>query len=118
MLTEQEIMNGIQQCNGTERYWKNDLLHYQYTDGVKFMWESCEAYWLLVAISSHKRKEEFQVWELTVCETDTGKSATLTMREDSDEPILVSQSFQYTDFPLPKLKLYLINNVLLLPEEY
>ena len=116
MLSYQEIKNGLAQCIGTEHYWKNNLLCFQYTDGVKFLHEACEAYWLLIAISSYHRKEPFQVWELKVSKD---KSATLTMKEDSGEPLLVEQKIPFTDFPLEEgITLYLIDGVLLLPSEY
>ena len=115
MLTRQQILNGMAQCHCTENYWKNDLLTFKYTDGVKFLWISCEAYWLLTAISSYGRKEPFQVWELEVNED---KSALLTMQEDTGEPYLVRQEIEYTDFPLTETKLYLIDGILLLPSEY
>lgn len=115
MLSYQEIKAGLAHCIGTEQYWTNDLLSFRYTDGVKFLHEACEAYWLLIAISSHHRKEPFQVWELKVNED---KSATLTMKEDSDQPTRVEQNIAFTDFPLEGIKLYQIDNVLLLPSEY
>ena len=115
MLPIKEIIDGLAQCHCSENYWKNGLLHFQYTDGVKFLHESCDCYWLLVAISSHKRIEPFQVWELKV---ESDKSAVLTMREDSNEPILVEQEIEYTDFPLEEIKLWLIDGILILPSEY
>ncbi len=115
MLSVAKIKAGLAQCIGTEQYWKNNLLSFNYTDGVKFLHEACEAYWLLIAISSHHRKEPFQVWELKV---NDNKSATLTMREDDGQPNLVEQRIQFTDFPLDGIKLYLIDGVLLLPSEY
>ncbi len=116
MKSSQEIESSLAQCIGTEQYWKNPTLHFQYTDGVKIMWESCEAYWLLTAISSYKRTEHFQVWELVVNEDD--KTAILTMIEDTDQPILVKQEIEYTDFPLESMTLWLIDGVLILPSEY
>ena len=115
MLSRTEIQNGLSQCIGTEQYWKNRLLSFQYTDGIKFLHESCEAYWLLIAIASHKRTEPFQLWHLKV---NKDKSATLTMKEDSNEPNLVKQEIPITDFPLDEISLYLIDGVLLLPSEY
>ena len=115
MLKVNEIHDGLSQCHATEQYWKNGLLHFQYTDGVKFLHESCDCYWLLIAISSHKRNEPFQVWELKV---KNDNSALLTMREDSDQPLLVEQKIEYTDFPLEKTELWLIDGILILPSEY
>lgn len=115
MLSVPQIKSGLAQCIGTEQYWKNDLLSFRYTDGVKFLHESCEAYWLLIAIASYRRKEPFQLWELKV---NQNKSATLTMKEDTNEPILVKQEIPFTDFPLDDITLYLIDGILLLPSEY
>ena len=115
MLSIKQILDGLAQCTGTEQYWKNPLLHFQYTDGVKFLHESCDCYWLLTAISSHKRIEPFQVWELKV---NADNTAVLTMREDSDRPIIVKQEIAYTDFPLEEITLWLIDGILLLPSEY
>jgi hypothetical protein len=115
MLSVARIKAGLAQCIGTENYWKSNLLSFQYTDGIKFLHESCEAYWLLIAIASHKRKEPFQLWELKV---NKDHSAILTMKEDSEQPDLVKQEIGFTDFPLDEIKLYLIDGVLLLPSEY
>ena len=113
-MTKEQIESELSQFYGTEQWWKNDLLNFTYTDGVKFIHESCEAYWLLIAISSYKRTEPFQVWELKV----NNNKAVLTMREDTNKPIKVRQVISFTDFPLDEIKFYLIDNVLLLPSEY
>jgi len=115
MLKTTEIKQGLAQCYSTENYWKNSTLHFQYTDGVKYLHESCDAYWLLTAISSHKRTEPFQVWELMKNDDNT---AVLTMKEDSDQPELVRQEIHFTDFPLERITLYLIDGILILPSEY
>ena len=115
MLSEKDIQEGLAQCHCTEHYWRNEALCFQYTDGIKFLWESCEAYWLLTAISSYNRKEPFQLWQLKIKENC---SAVLTMQEDSGQPFNVKQEIAYTDFPLPEIQLYLIDGILLLPSEY
>ena len=114
MKNAAEIRNGLAHCYGTENYWKNAALNFQYTDGVKYLHESCEAYWLLTAISSYRKTEPFQIWELV----KNGNTAVLTMKEDSDQPELVNQKIPFTDFPLEGIKLYLIDGILLLTSEY
>jgi len=113
MLKKEEILSGLAQCYGSMNLFKNKILCFEYTDGVKFLWESCDAYWLLIAIASYRRKEEFQIWELKV---DNG-SAVLTMKEDSNRRAKVRQEIPLTDFPLDGIKLYLENGVLCLPSE-
>ena len=101
---------------GTENYYK----HWKgvYTDGIKEMAEQFEAYWLIDVVFSYQDKKinliPFQVWEIT----STGDKATVEMKEDTDQPILVSQKIGFTDFPRGIFKMYLIDNVLLLPSEY
>jgi hypothetical protein len=81
------------------------------------------AVWLLDAIASHQPKatracDGFQLWTLTVANDGAGPGATLTCRADSDHPAVITQEIDYTDFPLPRVTLYVIDGVALLPGEY
>lgn len=112
-LTEADL----RQFTGTENYWRH-WLGFNYTDGVKYLAEKGEAYWLLDAIGSYQPKVRnipFQLWTLKVKED---KSAVLEMREDSGQPVKIRQEIPFTDFPLEEIKLYLIDGILLLPSEY
>ena len=129
MKTKDEILNGLAQCYGREGYHYNSLFgkNYVYTDGIKYLLESADAYWLMQAIFSHRRTEDFQLWTLKVM---SDKTAVLTMKEDTDCPNLVEQKIHYTDFPLEEFECYAINDhncngeygpvhiVLLLKSEY
>lgn len=86
----------------------------KYTDGVQFLAEKAGAYWLLDVIASYRRPEHFQIWTLDV----KGKKGVVEMKEDTNEPVLVRQEIEYTDFPLDTIQLYLIDGVLILPSEY
>ena len=107
---------------GTERYHQHWVRRFQYTDGVKYLADAAEAYWLIDAIASYQPDERvkgdemlrhFQIWQLSV----QNKQATLTLLRDTDDPIL-TQEIKYTDFPLDEIKLYLNEKVLMLPSEY
>ena len=83
--------------------------------------------WLIDAIASyqnHKRirtnpmLRDFQLWELKVRVKDGRRSATLTMRADSDQGTIIRQRIEYTDFPLDLIKLYVEGDTLLLPTEH
>ena len=105
------------QFTGTTQYYKH-WLGYNYTDGVQYLAEKGQCYWLLDAIFSYQDDQShvpFQLWKLDV---NPDRSAILTMREDSDLPALVTQNIPYTDFSLDSIKLYLIDGVLILPSEY
>jgi hypothetical protein len=109
----------LAQFTGTEHYYKN-FLGLLYTDGVQYLAETAEAYWLIDAIASWQPQvsrvaEEFQLWDLAVNENH---GAVLTARRDSDQPPIVQQEIEYTSFPLKSIRLYVENGVLLLPSEH
>lgn len=107
------VRNIYQQSTGTGSWWKYWLGDYTYTDGVKSIADTVGGYWLIDAIFSYHRKEEFQLWTLDVSD----EKAVLTMREDSDQPVKVEQKIEYTDFPTGKWEMYLENKVLCLLTE-
>jgi hypothetical protein len=114
--TEEELLRNLAGFTGTEHYYNYGAL--KLTDGIKYMADNCHSYWLLDAICSYqpelKGKPSFQIWKLEVKDS----KAILTMQEDSDQPILVRQDIDFTDFPLPEIELWLIDGVLILPSEY
>ncbi|MEC4812728.1 MAG: hypothetical protein SAK29_05560 [Scytonema sp. PMC 1069.18] len=93
-----------------------------YTCGVRYVATAGNAYWLIDAIASYQTNkllalpnlQNFQIWQLVVNEN---KSATLICEEDTNLEIL-RQEIEYTDFPLPSIKLYLVEKVLMLLSEY
>jgi hypothetical protein len=104
---------------GTMHHYRN-FLGLLYTDGIQYLAERAGAYWLIDAIASWQPKvrplaKEFQLWELVVNED---RSADLTARWDTGEPVLAQQKIECTDFPLKSITLYVQNGVLLLPSEY
>lgn len=112
----------LSQFTGTDN-WYRHWMGFTYTDGVKYVADEADAYWLLDAIGSYqkekmvagnRRLQEFQLWELNV----EDHKGILTLREDSGQPIVVEQHIEYTDFPLAYIKLYLEGGVLLLPSEH
>ncbi|WP_017654843.1 DUF6876 family protein [Fortiea contorta] len=103
------------------KHWSKKLL---YTEGIQFVAEEAQAYWLIDAIASYQTNEllskhpelkEFQLWQL---EVNTDKTAVLTCGVDSDCHPDVVQNIEFTDFPLQQIKLYVCQTVLMLPSEY
>lgn len=107
------------QFTGTETWWrhplKKDIL---YTDGAKYVADAGEAYWLLDVIVSvqtlpRMKRQEFQVWILKV----NGNTGVVTA-EDGNGKVIYRQELEFTDFPLPEIKFYFTDGVILLPSEY
>ena len=106
-----------------------------YSEGVAHVAEQAAAYWLLDAIASHevanpelvaaKAADEgldyMRFWTLTV--NTIQQKAVLECRKDSDQPAVVRQVIEYTDFPF-SITVYAGNDgpgtptKLYLPSEY
>lgn len=119
-MTAEELQQAMPQFIGTENYYRHWLGLY-YTDGVAFVAENAGAYWLIDIIASYQpanklnpRLYEFQLWILHVKD---GKGY-VECKADSDIPAAITQEIPFTDFPLPELRLYVSNGVLMLPSEY
>ena len=120
MLTREAIEEGLPQFTGTEHYHRHQswlLL----TDGAKWLAESAECYWLYDIIASVRpilAKDWFAVVKLTV--KDQQGDVTV---EDGNDNVLYTQHIEYTDFPLPEIRLYVADaeegtKVIMLPSEY
>ena len=90
-----------------------------YTEGVKFVGEAGQAYWLIddIAIAQGEplvAKNEFQVWTLTV---NPDHSAILICQDGNNDKPIHSIQYSYTDFPMEQTTLYFYNETILLPTE-
>ena len=122
MKTSEEIENYLVQCNGCDhlvRHWTGLL----YTEGLQYIAEHAGggAYWLLDLIASYQPKcrkdrqlREFQVWELKV--DLEKKTARVTCLRDAGVEAF-HQDIEFSDFPLPELRVYVENNTICLPQE-
>ena len=116
----------LRQFCGTENWYRHPLNpRLVYTDGVQYLAEKAGAYWLIDVVASVQHTEpqlarhSFQSWKLTV---DAEKATGLVACTDGNNTALYSQRIEYTDFPLPEIKLYCCadgkRHVLMLTSEY
>ena len=117
-LREQDLTNFY----GTEVWYRHPAFRtFLYTEGVQYVAEHGEAYWLLDKIFACQASvpklsgEDFCSWELKKDAEGQGAKLICT---DGNYNELYSESILYTDFPLASIKFYCVNNVLLLPTEY
>ena len=119
----------LDRFDGSEEFYAHWMKRIRYTEGVKFLADNAGAYWLIDLIASWQikpkvRREEFQVWILTVNRTPPkGKPmAYARCYTDTPEPRNANQvcvqGIPYTDFPLDTIKLWLVDGTLMLPSEY
>lgn len=111
------VDEGLMCFTGTENYYRH-FTGLKYTDGIKYLADKTNCYWFIDIIASYQHKLKdvpFQIWRLDV---KFDMSAVVAMREDTNKPIKVEQMIEYTDFPLAKIEVYCINDVILLKSEY
>lgn len=106
---------------GTENRYRHVLNRkVLFTDGVRYVANRAEAFWLVDEIALiqlfDKRvvAEEFQVWKLRV---NANRSAQLVC-EDGCNNVVYTKSIPSTDFPGEGITLWFTDNTILLPSEY
>ena len=121
-ITKEEFNRSLSGFHGTENYYEHRLhngLSMNLTDGCDFVRANAAngAYWLFDLILSWQNKlkgETFQVWKL---EKQPDETWTIECR-DGNNNFLAAQEIPYSDFPLDKFEVWLIDQVCLLPSEY
>jgi len=128
MDQDQEIINQLKQHSGTQHYFKFNTGENVLTDGMNDFRKLCKCDWLLTDIdayflTNHKdiSKGNNTFWLVSI-KVDQDKKAVMTIKEDIGIKPIVSQKYEYTDFPLSEFEFYIIkqNNfwVYLLKNEY
>ncbi len=118
-MNTNELLSNLSQFTGTEKCYRITPRHVL-TDGTKYLAEEAQCIWLMYAIASHLHRnigDTFCVAKLSV----KNSSAVLTL-DDGNGNVYASQEIEYTDFPLPEMKLYCCHDgeywVIMLPSEY
>jgi len=110
----------LDQFTGTEHYYKH-FTGLLFTDGIKYLADETKCHWFIDIVASyqHKLKDiHFQIWKFKKNKVNSLVGAVVTMREDTDKPVKISQDIFCTDFPLDEIEVYCIDNVMLLKSEY
>ena len=122
MFTHAELREALSCFTHTEivrPHWSGKFF---YSDGVRFLAEYADAYWLLDVIASHLDWGLFcqplQVWTLTVFRQVHPAAGKLECRLDEGKPVIRRHLIDYVDFPLDSMKLWLYKGMLMLRSEY
>ena len=113
--------NTLAQFMGSEHFYRHSLVREViYTEGVKYVADAADAYWLLDEIALAQRfegsvkTEAFQVWELIATPSGSGR----LICSDGDGKVAFERRIEWTDFPAPGVRLYFCNGCVHLPSEY
>ena len=114
------LLHELKHFTGSESFYRHPLNRkIVYTEGVQYLAEKANAYWLLdyIVFNQHEPKikaEEFQVWQIMVKDDNTA----IIKVEDGNTNLIKRFELTFTDFPLQDFTLWFVNNTLLLPSEY
>ena len=107
-----EIKERLQYFTGTEMFYQIPLLRTRFTDGLKYLSEVAECFWLItdtsVIAKSLMNRSEF----ITI---DFKRLPEEKQDYSGYEAEII---YSATDFPLDELRLFFVNNTLMLPSEY
>ena len=114
-LSTKELQASLEQFYGSENFYKNPLVKYKYTDGVKYFVERAGAYWLLQEINGLTVKLPGYFFNIKVISKDNKADIII---DDGNDNILKKKHIRFTDLPQGKWQFFLTDNVLMLPNEY
>lgn len=120
-----EIKEGLQHFNGTEMFYQIPLTRTRFTDGLKYLANEAQCFWLItdasVIAKSLMNKSYFITIDfkrLSEKEQIEKECEAIITYSDGNDNILETQKYNVTDFPLDQLRLFFVDNTLMLPSEY
>ena len=120
-----EIKEGLQHFHGTEMFYQIPLLRTRFTDGLKYLANVADCFWLITDTSVIAKSLMDRSRFITIdfkrlsgeTQESTGYEAEIIYTDGNDN-ILEKHGYRVTDFPLDELRLYFVNDTLMLPSEY
>ncbi|WP_430427067.1 DUF6876 family protein [Maribacter litoralis] len=120
-----EITEGLQHFNGTEIFHQIPLTRTRFTDGLKYLANVAGCFWLItdasVIAKSLKDKSYFITIDfrrLSEKERVEKGCEAIIVYSDGNDTVLESHGYQFADFPLDELRLFFVDDTLMLPSEY
>ena len=120
-----EILRGLQHFHGSEMLYHIPLTDSRYTEGIKYLANVAECYWLITdasimakSLMKQSRFITIDFKRLSQEKQDYTAYEAEVIYGDGNDNILQSHRYRVTDFPLKELRLFYVNNTLMLPSEY
>lgn len=119
------IKERLQYFNGSEVFYQIPLLRTRFTDGIKYLADAAECFWLVtdssVVAKSLRERSSWVTIDFKRLPEDkreaSGYEAEI-IYSDGNDNILERHGYNVTDFPLDELRLFFVNDTLMLPSEY
>jgi len=120
-----EIKTGLQYFHGSETIFQTPLTRTRYTNGIKYLANVAECFWLITDTSVIAKSLMSKSYFITIDfkrlsekEQKIQECEAIITYGDGNDNILVKHKYSVTDFPLDELRLFFVNNTLMLPSEY
>ena len=106
-------------------FYQIPLTRTRFTNGLKYLANVAECFWLITDVSliakslmnrSHFITIDFK--RLSKKKQDLLGYEAEMIYSDGNDHILETQRYNFTDFPLDELRLFFVDNTLMLPNEY
>ncbi|MFD0837399.1 DUF6876 family protein [Mariniflexile aquimaris] len=119
------LQESLQQFHGSEQFYQLALIQTRFTDGVHYLAEKAACFWLVTDASVIAKSLTDISYFITIDfkrlskaeQEEQGCEAIITYG-DGNDTILETHRYNVTDFPLDTLRLFFVNNTLMLPSEY
>lgn len=119
-----DLLKELEEFSGTTSYYKSTFGKLKLTDGMHYLRENANCYWLVDIVESVqdlkkvKENNSFIVWKIEVNMENKHFKVTAWNDTPNESDLLYSQEGEYTDFPLGEYEFYQCGDVLLLKGEY
>ncbi len=125
MTKDRQLKEGLQHFHGSEVFFQIPLIRTRFTNGIKYLAETADCFWLVTDTSVIARSLMEKSYFITIDfkrltkeeQEKFGCEAIITYADGNDH-IFEKHRYNVTDFPLGELRLYFIDNTLMLPSEY
>ena len=115
----------LQHFNGSESFFQIPLTKTRFTEGIKYLATAAECYWLITDASVIAKSLLSKSYFITIDFKRLSKKEqkiqgceAVIIYGDGNDHILEKQTYHVTDFPLDELRLFFVDNTLMLPGEY
>ena len=120
-----EIKEGLQHFHGSEMFFQIPLIRTRFTNGIKYLADVANCLWLVTDTSVIAKSLMNKSYFITIDfkrltedeQEEFGCEAFITYGDGNDN-ILEKHRYNVTDFPLDEIRLFFVDNTLMLPSEY
>lgn len=119
------LQESLHQFHGKEQFFQLPLMQTRFTDGVHYLAEKAVCFWLITDASVIAKILMDKSYFITIdfkrlseSESKEKDCEAIITYGDGNDTILETHRYNVTDFPLDALRLFFVNNTLMLPSEY